>query len=112
MLEIAKEITFPVRVGGRVIHLMPPKIKFTGKITEAAKKLSGNSQEAFAEVVALILSANREQNKYSAEWVERSVTADEAYALITEYTAWIEGLAQHPNTDSPAPTRRTMTGEI
>ncbi len=97
MLEIAKNIYFPVRVKGRELKLIPAKIKFADKITGAVRLIKADSPKTFADVVSIILSENKEGIRYSTDWVVKNVTTEEAFTLITEYAKWLQSLSNLPN---------------
>lgn len=80
----------------RVLHIEPPKLK-TLKRLNAWGKNRGSVDEA-AQIVAAIISKNREGRNVSADMVMTWMNSDQLSAFLGEFLSWLNNTkANDPN---------------
>lgn len=95
MFDIAHVRTryYPVRFGGRVLQLEPPKLRTLNELVRLSRSASQGDPEAYEEftpLVARILSKNRHQVKITPRQVEDTMTTDQVSALLLGYLTWLQ----------------------
>ena len=87
---------------GKQIDLEPPKLKVLRKISKLAKSvnstdLSEEDIENLSEAIALSLSKNKQQIKFTVEYVEDLFDVDEMYDFLNRYFTWVGEIQNSKN---------------
>ncbi len=100
---------FGVTIKGKVINLLPPKLKHLRKIVEASKSLEsddGDDISVTSETASIILSRNEKDIEYTSEWVESNLDIVDLKTLFRDYTSWVKSIQNSPNSQSHIAKRR------
>lgn len=82
---------------GETVTLRPPKLKVMRK---AAGIKKGNNEEAVSkmiEIIAVILSNNKESRSFTADFVESEFDTSDLISFLTHYFEWVASIKQNPN---------------
>lgn len=83
---------------GKSLTLNPPKLNVLRKALNI--KDLGETEEGIDElinIVALILSNNREKKKVTSEFVEENFDIGELILFMGNFVKWVSGIKQNPN---------------
>ncbi len=89
---------FEVKIGEKVLNLLPPKLNQIDKINEFVGKLysKGVSSEEMVDAALLILNRNDNKETYDKVFVEE-LEYDIVYSTVVGYIAWVKEIDQNPN---------------
>lgn len=95
MFDLNNIITryFEVKINGFELEIEPPTVKMLKRLTEVKKT---ENIDDFVEVLARILSKNRQKKEITVELVEQ-MTMDQMNELTEAYFMWLGRVKNHPN---------------
>ena len=95
MFDLNNIITryFEVKINGFELEIEPPTVKMLKRLTEVKKTENIND---FVEVLAKILSKNKQRKEITVELVEQ-MTMDQMNELTEAYFMWLGRVKNHPN---------------
>ena len=95
MFDLTSIVTryFTLTINGTQLEVEPPKVKTLKKLVAVQKS---NDYNSYIEVMAEILSKNRQKIKITVEMLD-STDFDVLNTLTVEYFAWLSEVKNHPN---------------
>ena len=83
---------------GKKLTLNPPKLKVLRKAMGVSKAVgSAEDIDEIIEVVALILSGNKEKRKITTGFVEENFDINQLLVIMEKYVEWVGDIYKNPN---------------
>lgn len=82
---------------GKTLTLRPPKLKVMRKAASIKKDDNAEAVSEMIEVVAIILSNNKENRTITTDFVENEFDTSELVSFLTNYFEWVASIKQNPN---------------